>query len=100
MTNLSITDHALLRLAQRGFAPGDVELILALGSEVEDGILVLRRDIKAAEENLRAMLRKLKKMEGKRLVVVNGHLVTAFHASKRETCKLTKRDFMRKRVQK
>ena len=100
MTSLSITNHALLRLAQRGFVPSDLELILTLGSEVEDGILVLRSDVKAAEENLRAMIRKLQKIEGKRLVVVNGHLVTAFHASKRETCKLTKRDFVRKRVQK
>lgn len=95
MTNLSLTNHAVLRLAQRGFVPSDLDLILALGSEVDDGFLVLKKDIKIIEDTLRAILRKLQKIEGKRLVVVDGHLVTAFHASKRETVKLNKRAIYR-----
>ena len=91
MNNLALTNHAVLRLSQRGFVPSDLDLIMAIGSEVEDGFLVLKKDIQAVEQTLRALLKKLKKVEGKRLVVVDGSLVTAFHASDREQCRLTRR---------
>ena len=91
MTNLVLTDHAVLRLAQRGIVPSDLDLIMAIGSEVEDGFLVLKKDVQVVEHALRAILKKLKKVEGKRLVIAEGHLVTAFHASDREQCKLTRR---------
>ena len=38
MTELALTDHAAVRMAQRGIAPSDVDLIMAIGSEVEDGV--------------------------------------------------------------
>src|SRR5205823_4902519 len=34
------TQHAVQRLAQRGFHASDVDLIMAIGSEVRDGFLV------------------------------------------------------------
>ena len=57
MTNLVLTDHAVLRLAQRGIVPSDLDLIMAIGSEVEDGFLVLKKDIQVVEHALRAILK-------------------------------------------
>jgi hypothetical protein len=91
MTDLTVTDHALVRMAQRGIPPSDVDLIVALGSEVEDGILVCKKDLQSLERTVRHILKRLKRIEGKRLVVTNGHLITAFHASPRECRRLIHR---------
>lgn len=88
MINLNVTGHAVVRMAQRGILPSDVDLIMAIGSEVDDGVLVRKKDIQALERAVREILKRLKRIEGKRLVVTNGHLVTAFHASARECHRL------------
>lgn len=92
MSDLALTHHAVVRMAQRGILPIDVDLILAIGSEVEDGFLVRRKDVKIVERDVRDFLKRLKKVEGKRLVVTDGCLVTAFHASPREQHRLTRRE--------
>lgn len=90
MTALSISTHAFARMAQRGIQPDDVDLILALGTEVDDGVLVRRKDVAVIEREMKALLKRLRRIEGKRLVVANGHLVSAFHATEREQSRLLK----------
>lgn len=90
MTALSISTHAFTRMAQRGIQPDDVDLILALGTEVDDGVLVRRKDVAVIEREMKALLKRLRRIEGKRLVVANGLLVTAFHATEREQSRLLK----------
>lgn len=88
MTSLALTNHAAVRMAQRGLLPSDVDLIMAIGSEVEDGVFVRRKDVQVFERSVRGLLKRVKKIEGKRLVVTDGCLVTAFHASPREQHRL------------
>lgn len=88
MSDLDFTDHAVVRMAQRGLLLSDVELIMTVGSEVEDGVFVRRKDVQAFERAVRNIMRRLKKVEGKRLVVTNGCLVTPFHASLQEQHRL------------
>lgn len=88
MNDLSLTTHAVTRMAQRAILPSDLDIILAFGSEVEDGILVREKDIECAERALRNILKRLQKVRGKRLVMVDGSLVTAYHASDREQHRL------------
>lgn len=90
MATLSITSHAFSRMAQRGIHSDDLDLILALGTEVDDGVLVRRKDVAVVEREMKAILKCLRRIEGKRLVVANGHLVTAFHATDREQSRLLK----------
>jgi hypothetical protein len=92
MTDLGFSDHAVVRMAQRAILPNDVDLILAIGTEVEDGVFVRRKDVQLFEHAVRGILKRLKKLEGKRLVVTNGCLVTAFHACPREQHRLMRRN--------
>ena len=85
---LHVTDHALVRLAQRGIACSDVELILGIGSEVEDGILVRSRDCEDLERAIRSLLSRVHRLKGKRLVTAEGSLVTAYHADRHEERRL------------
>lgn len=88
MNDLSLTAHAVARMAQRAILPSDLDIILAFGSEVEDGILVREKDVECAERALRNLLKRVQKVKGKRLVMVDGCLVTAYHASDREQHRL------------
>ena len=88
MIDLALTDHAMVRMAQRGILPSDIDLIMAIGTEVDDGVFVRRKDVQVLERAFRCILKQAKKVEGKRLVVTNGCLVTAFHASPREQYRL------------
>ena len=88
MTELSFSNHAVVRMSQRNILPNDLDLILAIGSEVEDGYLVRTKDVQGIEKSLRALLKRLKKIQGKRLVVADGCIITAFHAADREQRRL------------
>ena len=88
MTDLALSHHAMLRMAQRGFRADDIDLILELGTEVEGGVLVRRKDVEYLERTLRALLKRLKRIEGKRVVVAEGCLVTAYHAEPYEQARL------------
>ena len=77
MNKLSIVDHALERMAQRSFRAEDPDLILMIGTEVEGGYMVLARDCQAAERALKQLLNEVRRLEGKRLVVRGGKVITA-----------------------
>jgi len=82
MNNLAITGHAAVRMAQRGLNLKDSELIVLIGTEVDDGYLVRSKDYQEVERMLKELLQRLKRIVGKRLVVAEGRIVTAYHASK------------------
>jgi hypothetical protein len=88
MSDLTLTNHAVARMAQRAILPSDLEIILAVGSEVEGGILVREKDIECVERAVRSLLKRLQKMKGKRLVMADGCVVTAYHATDREQHRL------------
>ncbi|MBX7497229.1 DUF4258 domain-containing protein [Qipengyuania sp. 6B39] len=90
MAALALTSHAITRMAQRGIHPDDLDLILAIGTEVGDGILVRKKDVALVERQLKAFLKRLRRIEGKRLVVAEGYLVTAYHARDRQQSRLLK----------
>lgn len=80
MTDVDPTGHALTRMAQRGIRFTDIDVIMAVGTEVKDGILVRRKDVEMAERCLREAIKALRRVEGKRLVMADGQLLTAYHA--------------------
>lgn len=86
--NLHLTQHSIERLAQRGFQSTDAELIMAIGSEVEDGYFVSAKDCQAIEREVKRFLERLRRLGGKRLVVSDGCLITGYRATKREEKRL------------
>ncbi len=88
MTALVPTEHARMRIAQRGVSLADAELIILVGTEVSDGYLVRRQDYQRVEKELKGFLDRLRRLQGKRLVIANGLIVTVYHASPRRERRL------------
>ena len=91
MTALIPTRHAAIRMAQRGIPTHDAELIVAIGTEVDDGYLVRSSDVQPAERELKSLLSRIRRLEGKRLVAAEGRIVTAYHATRRQQRLLLRR---------
>jgi hypothetical protein len=88
MNALTVTDHAAVRMAQRCINAKDVDLIALLGTEIDDGYLVTAHDYQQVERQLKHFLDRIRRMQGKRLVVANGRIVTAYHCSKKQERRL------------
>jgi hypothetical protein len=85
---LHLTDHALERMAQRGIRMSDLDLILEIGCEVDDGYLVRDKDCRELETILKQFLNRVRRLKGKRVVVEDGCVVTTFHARRGELKRL------------
>jgi hypothetical protein len=83
-----MTERALIRMAQRGMRLKDAELIELVGSQLEDGFIVLDQDYRRLEAELKKILEAARRVRGKRLVVAEGHVITAYHPSKRRQRRL------------
>jgi hypothetical protein len=88
MNGLTVTDHAAIRMAQRSVSMGDLELAALIGIEVDNGYLVLAKNCKRLEGDLKVLLNRVRRLEGKRLVSADGRIVTTYHASKRQERRL------------
>lgn len=97
MEHLDITKHASLRLAQRAISISDVDMIMGFGTEVDDGYIFLNQNCDALESELKAALQRVRKLRGKRIVVGNGQVITAYRATAATTRKLLR--FSEKRQQ-
>src|SRR5690242_6645259 len=84
----NLTQHASKRIAQRGIATGDVELIEWIGTEVEGGYLVREKDFQALDRELKQLRDRARRLVGKRLVVEGSWIITAYHASRRKERRL------------
>jgi|HubBroStandDraft_4_1064222.scaffolds.fasta_scaffold995213_2 hypothetical protein len=91
MTALSFSQHATVRCAQRGIPLDDAELIMLIGSEISDGYLVRAKDCQAVERKLKEAITRIRRLKGKRLVVADGRVITAFHATTPEHRRLLRR---------
>lgn len=91
MPTLTLTSHAAVRMGQRGIQMKDAELIALIGTEVEDGYLVREKDYQQAARTIKALLSRLRRVVGKRLVVADGCVITAYHASTRQQRRLLRR---------
>ena len=88
MKTLTMTNHAAVRMAQRGIASKDAELIVMIGTEVEGGYLVREKDYRKVEHAVKRWLQQCRRIIGKRLVIQNNRIVTGYPASKKKQRRL------------
>jgi hypothetical protein len=88
-----LTDHAKTRMAQRGIALKDAELITLIGTEVPGGILVREKDCQRIEKEIKRLLDRIRRLRGKRLVLCSGKIVTAYHLARRHEQRLLRRAY-------
>ena len=82
MSASHLTQHAIVRMSQRGIRPDDVELAELIGTEVEGGCLVRRKDVQAFERVLKKLADQARRLSGKRIVRPGDAIVTAYHATR------------------
>ena len=75
---MNISNHAEIRMQQRGMLERDIQLVLDYGTETSDGIFLRRKDIKSAEHNLKKMLQRLNRLAGSYVVLDGENIVTAY----------------------
>ena len=78
--------------AQRGLADYDLELIALIGTQVERGYLVRRKDFQALDRELKRLRNRARRLVGKRLVVDGDRLITAYHATLNKQRRLLRED--------
>ena len=82
MTDLIISRHGNIRMAQRGIREADLEVILAYGTDIgRNRIMLRRRDAAEAVRTLKRQIANIERLTDKVLVVADGQLVTAYHQS-------------------
>lgn len=77
---LTVTHHAEVRSKQRGIRPKDVDLILAHGTECEDGVLLTDADVLRAVEQRKREIQHLERLRGAAVVHSGGKVLTVYRA--------------------
>ena len=85
MASLTITKHAKTRFSQRSISEHDLKLVMIMASEVDDGFMILNRDYKALESEVKRILQRAKRLVGKRFVIEGETVITAYHCNKGKT---------------
>ncbi len=88
MRNEGLTDHAAIRMAQRGFSADDLAIIQMIGIEVEGGYFVREKECRQMEQRIKQVLSRLRRLAGTRVVVAGNSIVTAYHTQKTKERKL------------
>jgi hypothetical protein len=91
MTASALTRHAVMRLSQRGIRPADLEVLHLLGTDVEDGIILLRKDAQAFECEAKKAIARVWRLVGKRSVSDGATVITAYHTTRAKERRLLRR---------
>ena len=79
MSSLVYSRHAEMRMQQRGFRKGDIELIVGLGTRVSDDAYLLRRqDVDREIDVRRREIQALDRLRDRKVVVVDDTVVTCY----------------------
>ena len=83
MTNLTITRHAEIRMSQRGFRKTDLQILRAFGTHMgRNRIMLKKRDAVKIIQSLKIQIAQIERLKGTTIVVVDDHLITAYHQTK------------------
>jgi hypothetical protein len=88
MSAVHLTQHAMLRMSQRGIRLDDLQLIEAIGTEVDGGYLLRQKDFQTLERELKTLRDQARRLVGKRVVQAGDAVVTAYHASRADERRL------------
>jgi hypothetical protein len=78
-----LTSHARTRMRQRGLRDEDLKLVLATATQVSsDAYMLTRKDVDREIAIRKQEIRLLERLESCKVVVVDGAVVTCFHADR------------------
>lgn len=74
----NLTNHAQTRLPQRNLKPEDIALVLKLGTETRDGVLMTKKDVRAAVDELKGDISRVERLLNTYVVTEGEDLITAY----------------------
>jgi hypothetical protein len=102
-TTFHCSRHAAQRQQQRGFKTADIELLMAWGEDVEDGLVMSDRALKHARYELarrgaKAALQRLDHIRGMTLIEQDRTFLTLFRADRKRLQRLREGHVVAKRA--
>lgn len=83
MQALNISNHAEMRMNQRGLRQSYVDFILTFGEQISpDAIMMTKRAANKLISDFKSKIRAIQRLTNKKLVIEGETIVTAYHASK------------------
>jgi hypothetical protein len=84
MFDLHLTDHAKVRMRQRGFRKADVALVLGVATRVgEDAFFLTDQDASREIQKRKREIQQLERLKGSKLIVQGDVLVTLYHTERK-----------------
>jgi hypothetical protein len=84
-----------MRMAQRGIRMKEADFIVQYGTAVDNGYLFRDEDCLELESEARLLLEYSRRLRGKRFVVADGRIITAYRATKKERSRLLRKAYER-----
>ena len=78
---MQYTEHAKIRMKQRGVSDKDLQLVLEVGEHFGDGYAMTNKAIDEYQQKLKKQLQRLDHLRGHYIVVSNDSLITTYHPS-------------------
>jgi hypothetical protein len=83
-STLPITNHAQVRMRQRGFRGSDIELVLAHGTESNEAVVLTKSDVECAVRRLKRQIQALERLNGTAIVTAGEVVQTVYRPRKRK----------------
>ena len=88
MTSFHITEHAQVRVRQRGLKEDDLLFVCEHGTETSSGFLLTQQDVASLEAEARYLLRKAERLRGVFVPTAGRFAKTAYHATRKQQHRL------------
>ena len=89
---MQVTAHAQARMQQRSVrGPSDLALFAEFGTEFDDGVVFLDKDIEEAIFSMREQIRRLEKLRGKAVIMNGDMILTTYSPSKKRMKKFLRK---------
>jgi hypothetical protein len=86
-TILPLTNHARVRMGQRGYRGFDVELVLRYGTEGLEAVVLTHADVARGVRRLKQEIQALERLNGTTIVTDGEVVQTVYRPSKRRMAK-------------
>ena len=92
MDGIAYSNHAGQRMQQRGIRERDIDLLLICGTQIDEAsILLSDKDAAREIERRKHEIQALERLRGCKVVIIEGVVVTCYHASEKYLKKVLRR---------
>ena len=92
MDGIAYSNHACQRMQQRGIRERDIDLLMTCGTQIgDDSVLLSDKDAVREIKRRKHEIQALERLRGCKVVIIEGVVVTCYHAHAKHLKKLLQR---------